>query len=871
MVSLRRGRSTLLLVAALVGSSAALTTPAQAAPDVGAEWVLSPEVSETSRLADRRSLVNGDRMYAMGDASGLYPAGGWHIRGEMAGFWTPPIKLLDGMWFKVGDSWLGADTATTSYTRGWGYERYTYETSADGVRAHRVDFVPDGMRATVVGITLQGGRGSRTVPVTLDAHSELMPAYPWGWTTPNAADHNLPDAGAYADGTLRFTETGTPATPNASPHDYAAVVGSTLSPTGHALGPNHRGPQDPAVICPADGPAPPRCDDSAFGRGTGGQLTYDVRLTGNHPVTVWFVVAGSDQGMADARAEYAGAVRNPARLLARKVASRLEVGRRTVVDLPGDRLLEKSIAWSKQNLADSVLSAENLAIRDVDEGRAYPPADGVLDSARWSGAGFPDYPWIFGTDGEYTAFASVAAGEFDSVKTHLRALREASDLMNDRSGKVVHEIMPTGDVYFGSNTSPGNTDETAKFPSAVALLWRWTGDNAFRDEMYDFTVRNLEYIYRELDDDGDGWPEGLGNVERAGMGVEKLDSTVYVIRGLRDLATMATSRGDTARAAWATDKATELESRFESQWWFGGDTASYADSIDDPADPANDNTRIFQRHWIGVTPMEAMLQLPDGTSRPLASLEHGDVALDQRERPCYTDPLGMYHTGTGPTSAPEGNPGPSCDSAVSAVRSERSVFSLNTAIIAVAEGNFGRMGPTQQRHYTTANARIQLDPSVWETPGAMPEIAPSPDFRANIDRPFYDRSMMLQAWGTYGTLWPVVHQQLGVSPDLGNRELSIVPQVPDGQPSVAGRSIRVGSGSVSVEASADAGSLRTSVRTSGLRGVALTIGAVLPDGASVSGVTLNGHPVAYRIVETARGAEVHVDASRDGTLVVSLS
>ena len=85
----------------------------------------------------------------------------------------------------------------------------------------------------------------------------------------------------------------------------------------------------------------------------------------------------------------------------------------------------------------------------------------------------------------------------------------------------------------------------------------------------------------------------------------------------------------------------------------------------------------------------------------------------------------------------------------------------------------------------------------------MPEIAPSPDFAANIDRPLYDRSMVLQAWGTYGTLWPVVHQQLGVSPDLGRGQLTVVPQVPDGQSRVAGSNIRLGGGSVDVARRAD--------------------------------------------------------------------
>src|SRR5690606_17950587 len=185
-----------------------------------------------------------------------------------------------------------------------------------------------------------------------------------------------------------------------------------------------------------------------------------------------------------------------------------------------------------------------------------------------------------------------------------------------------------------------------------------------------FTVRNMRYIVEQLDEDGDGWPEGLGNVEREGMGEEKLDNTVYTIRGLRDLADMAAAVGDQETVAWAGELAADLEPRFEDAWWFGGDTRSYADSLATP-----DNTQVFQRHWIGVTPMDAVLRRPDQPSRPLASDEHGNAALDEREEPCYTDELGLWHTGTGPTSAEGGNPGPSCDSVVSTVPSERSAFS----------------------------------------------------------------------------------------------------------------------------------------------------------------------------------------------------
>jgi hypothetical protein len=271
-----------------------------------------------------------------------------------------------------------------------------------------------------------------------------------------------------------------------------------------------------------------------------------------------------------------------------------------------------------------------------------------------------------------------------------------------------------------------------------------------------------------------------------------------------------------------------------------------------------ENTQVFQRHWIGVTPMDAMLVRPGELPRPLASDDHGNAALDEREEPCYTDELGLWHTGTGPTSAPGGNPGPSCDSVVSTVPSERSAFSLNTGIMAVAEGNFGGLDRDQQQHYTTANARIQLDPSIWEQPGAMPEIAPAGDFTPNIDRLFTERSMVLQAWGAYGTLWPVVHHQLGVSPDLGRATVKVAPQIPEGQHRIAGSNIRLGDGAIDVEATRRRDQLTTTVN---LRvDAALTIGHVLPPGASVHAVHLDGQRVDHDIVDTARGREVLVEA-----------
>ena len=60
--------------------------------------------------------------------------------------------------------------------------------------------------------------------------------------------------------------------------------------------------------------------------------------------------------------------------------------------------------------------------------------------------------------------------------------------------------------------------------------------------------------------------------------------------------------------------------------------------------------------------------------------------------------------------------------------------------------------------------------------------------------------MVLQAWGAYGTAWPVVHQQLGVRPDIGRGCLEVVPQVPERPDARRRPDIRLGdAGAAAVE------------------------------------------------------------------------
>ena len=243
----RAARSTRLVATAALAAAlvvpmvdaAAADKPAKPPKPPGPPSAAGQELTETTRLADRRSVVIGDRAYAMSTADTLYPAAGWHIRGEMGGVWSQPIKLVDGVWFRLADKWLGdADGArATKTTAGWGYTKTDFA-PVDQIAVQRTDFVPDGTRATLVGLTLTSPT-ARTVPLAMDAHSELMSSYPWGWTTPNAGTFNLQDTGTFDKDALLFRENGTPPVANASPHDWAALVAGR---TRAEVPPARRGP-----------------------------------------------------------------------------------------------------------------------------------------------------------------------------------------------------------------------------------------------------------------------------------------------------------------------------------------------------------------------------------------------------------------------------------------------------------------------------------------------------------------------------------------------------------------------------------------------------------------------------------------------------
>ena len=237
----------------------------------------------------------------------------------MGGVWTPPLKLVDGVWFGIGDQWVGP---ATRFRSGWGYTELDLPATA-GLRVRRTDFAPDGTRAVLFGLRAdQPGRDDADRDGrSVDAHSELMGAYPWGFSgvMPNASD-NLPDTAAFDGESLVFRDQGTLPHPNAEPHDYAALVASDRRPAGGETGARPpRRPGQQRLLRAGDAepvrrrPVRPRPGRPAALRGA---------RPGRGTETLWVAVAGSDEGLDAARDELRAALAQPRPRAARRRSPR---------------------------------------------------------------------------------------------------------------------------------------------------------------------------------------------------------------------------------------------------------------------------------------------------------------------------------------------------------------------------------------------------------------------------------------------------------------------------------------------------------------------------------------------------------------------
>ena len=432
----------------------------------------------------KRYVAAGDRAYIVGVQNGslvpdvnLNPDGiGWHIKGQMGGVWAHPIKLIHQIRFLLNDTPF---PAATKFVSGTGYVRLELPPT-NGIEISETAFAPDGLPVVLIGVRLGNPNpGNNSFTLAIEAESELIPAYPWSGTMPTSESLHLPDQVSIDStlGALQFTQ---PAQPNYSRLAWYALVGAALSPQDRETGFQS--------LQPSLSPTASKYN------GATGTLKFQVTLKGKSSATVWFAIAGSNVEKAEASGALTLGLAAPDELLRAKISGRQRVLSQTQIHVP-DAAIQAAFDWGKLNLADMRRTVRDMMVRDTMEGTVYrPPIAPTIPVLSGFGAGYPDYPWFFGTDGAYSIFSLSAIGQWEEAKNHLAAIRQVSQLVNGATGKVLHEIVTDGSIYFGTNAQNGDVNETAEFATAVATLWRWSGDNSVRDDNYDFMKAGLKYI-----------------------------------------------------------------------------------------------------------------------------------------------------------------------------------------------------------------------------------------------------------------------------------------------------------------------------------------------------------------------------------------
>jgi hypothetical protein len=152
-------RGIVFRVTVIVAAAFALLSPSVA--------LAADELSTSDRLDARRFVTAGPRAYEVGTEAGRYPASGFHTRGEMGGIFSPPIKLLDGIWFGIDGAFVGN---ATTFTSGHGYVKMALP-GRPGLSIERTDFVPGESRGALIGLRFAATGAAQTFDLTAQAHS----------------------------------------------------------------------------------------------------------------------------------------------------------------------------------------------------------------------------------------------------------------------------------------------------------------------------------------------------------------------------------------------------------------------------------------------------------------------------------------------------------------------------------------------------------------------------------------------------------------------------------------------------------------------------------------------------------------------------
>ena len=695
----------------------------------------------------------------------------------------------------------------------------------------RTDFAPDADRAALFGLQMTNpAQRPATVTVKVDAHSELMGAYPWGFSgvTPNASD-NLADHGEFTGGALQFTDDG--ALPGAPEHHYAALVASNqhagLRRGGRRPAARYRGPQPGNVCAGDDGTvAAERVRRRPVRQGH----RRRAALRRDHPAPAarrrcGSPSAGSDKGLAAAQQRAGRRAAGPGRRARAPRSPRAtSCSRWSQVSLPGDRLLQNADrlgqAEPRRPHADRLGPADPLD----QPGQAVPGA--ARAPSRTPAGSAPASPT---TRGSSPPTASTRTSprwrSASSTPPRTTCARCATSPRSSTTapGIVVHEAVSDGSIWFGHDSQTTrtrrrndfNTDETVKFPSTVALDLAL--DRRRPLPRRDVRLRQAQPAGRRPTSSTSTATAGpRARATSSARAWARRSSTTASTTSARSTTspTWRASKHDDATVAWATSLRRQAAAAVRGRRG-GTPPAAVRRLAGRPGQhrSRSRSTGSARCRWRPSSTTRRQVDARRGrrttTGRPRSPARENSVLQRRPARQPRALPHRLRRRPRGPGR----------------VR----IFSLTTSIQAVGEGNYGRLG---RRPAAALHPRQRRDDVLRARHGRHPGRAArrdAGDLPVGLDGDLSTASRRTSTAAGPAGRWSCRRgattappgrsctSSSACGPSSTAARLEVVPQVPGGQPRVAGSTIRLGrSGSVAVFASHD-GATYTHARASARR------------------------------------------------------
>lgn len=724
-------KRSILTASLALGLIATLISPTAAPGDYAAPVLAG--ISNQGQNEQQPYVTAGDRAYLIGTQDGNFPAMGHHIPGEMGGLWLPPIKLIDGFQGRIAEVGSGKDILLADSKEMIAYpygNLFRYGQVLDDLDVERFQFSPDHQQGLIIEYRF---RNASNRPRRLRFQWSVKTDLRLGWDPdrPPTRDRDGQDVVDW------------------HPDKGIFIARDTYNPWFCVWG---------ALLPPADARRIEHPDPiGTKGRGVTAASSYTVTVGAHATSTLIFVVSGSTTSRSNAVAVYEHLAKEHARLLAAKVAHYRSIIDRARIRIP-DQRLQEVYDWSRINM--------QWLVRDV-------PGVG-----RGLSAGFPEYPWWFGTE-TYSLHALTDSGEFPLAMQTLRLLRDQSYKVNG-NGRIAHEIATDGQV-----TNRGNTQETAQFIMTVGKVYQWTGDRAFAAEMYPAVKRGIDWLLGPMERNGDLFPEGYGITETLGLNAEVIDVAVYTQQALQAAALIADAMHDEKASDRYRSLAATLKARINRRLWIEKD-GTYGDFYGSRSQAVSAaEGSIAQIELKGADKLtrkdKDLIAHYQRLQAQFAAMPAGERAWITNENWVIATPL---ETGIAPRARAirlldkirrenTGKYGPY----LSAV-DRQSMMTISTGAEAVAEAEYGRIDDAMWYLNRIAQTFNRV------SPGSMSEIMP-------------DKGCFTIAWTSYGIVVPLVEHVFGIQPDAANRTIVFEPDLPTGWEDISIADLPVGTNLIS--------------------------------------------------------------------------